>query len=91
MILMVRGFLALAKRRQGKEHGRSLPGGQVQASYARGHEGTGLGLPIAAALTKLHGGEFRIHSEPGKGTTVFFTLPPSRDERKFTYDQDKFS
>jgi len=67
------------------------PFGQVQASYARGHEGTGLGLPIAAALTKLHGGEFRIHSEPGKGTTVFFTLPPSRDERNFTYDQDKFS
>lgn len=54
------------------------PFGQVQASYARGHEGTGLGLPIAAALTKLHGGEFHIHSEPEKGTTVFFTLPPLR-------------
>ncbi|MDX5364903.1 MAG: HAMP domain-containing histidine kinase [Alphaproteobacteria bacterium] len=54
------------------------PFGQVQSSYARGHEGTGLGLPIAAALTKLHGGEFQIHSEPGRGTTVFFTLPPAR-------------
>lgn len=54
------------------------PFGQVQSSYARGHEGTGLGLPIAAALTKLHGGEFQIHSEPGRGTTVFFTLPPVR-------------
>src|SRR5690606_11838986 len=29
------------------------PFGQVQASYSRGHEGTGLGLPIAAALTRL--------------------------------------
>ena len=54
------------------------PFGQVQSSYARGHEGTGLGLPIAAALTKLHGGEFQIYSEPGKGTTVFFTLPPAK-------------
>ncbi|PKQ08063.1 MAG: sensor histidine kinase [Alphaproteobacteria bacterium HGW-Alphaproteobacteria-11] len=52
------------------------PFGQVQSSYARGHEGTGLGLPIAAALARLHGGEFHVHSEPGKGTTVFFTLPP---------------
>ncbi|MBX3445478.1 MAG: HAMP domain-containing histidine kinase [Parvibaculaceae bacterium] len=54
------------------------PFGQVQSSYSRGHEGTGLGLPIAAALTKLHGGEFHIHSEPGRGTTVFFTLPPAK-------------
>jgi len=54
------------------------PFGQVQASYSRGHEGTGLGLPIAAALTRLHGGEFQVHSEPGRGTTVFFTLPPAR-------------
>jgi len=54
------------------------PFGQVQSSYARGHEGTGLGLPIAAALARLHGGEFHVHSEPGKGTTVFFTLPPMR-------------
>lgn len=52
------------------------PFGQVQSSYARGHEGTGLGLPIAAALARLHGGEFHVHSELGKGTTVFFTLPP---------------
>ncbi|WP_421864419.1 sensor histidine kinase [Parvibaculum sp.] len=66
------------------------PFGQVQSSYARGHEGTGLGLPIAAALTKLHGGEFRIHSEPGKGTTVFFTLPPGRPDGQHMHDQDKF-
>lgn len=67
------------------------PFGQVQSSYARGHEGTGLGLPIAAALTKLHGGEFQIHSEPGKGTTVFFTLPPALPDEKHLHDQDRFS
>ncbi len=57
------------------------PFGQVQSSYARGHEGTGLGLPIAAALARLHGGEFHVHSESGKGTTVFFTLPPQTPDR----------
>ena len=51
------------------------PFGQVESAFARAHEGTGLGLPIAAALTKLHGGDFHISSEPGQGTTVVFTLP----------------
>lgn len=67
------------------------PFGQIQSSYARGHEGTGLGLPIASALTKLHGGEFQIYSEPGKGTTVFFTLPPARKSNQPPHDQDEFS
>ncbi|MBA4208878.1 MAG: sensor histidine kinase [Parvibaculum sp.] len=63
------------------------PFGQVQSSYSRGHEGTGLGLPIAAALTKLHGGEFHIHSEPGRGTTVFFTLPPVAADRAGSHNR----
>ncbi|MEQ8827736.1 MAG: ATP-binding protein, partial [Parvibaculum sp.] len=67
------------------------PFGQVQSSYARGHEGTGLGLPIAGALTKLHGGEFQIYSEPGKGTTVFFTLPPAKSGKSSPNHQDKQS
>ena len=67
------------------------PFGQVQSSYARGHEGTGLGLPIAAALTKLHGGEFQIYSEPGKGTTVFFTLPPAKTNTRSLNHQDEQS
>lgn len=67
------------------------PFGQVQSSYARGHEGTGLGLPIAGALTKLHGGEFQIYSEPGKGTTVFFTLPPAKSGKPSPNHQDKQS
>lgn len=52
------------------------PFGQVQSSYSRSHEGTGLGLPIAAALVRQHGGEFHVSSQPGVGTTVVVTLPP---------------
>ena len=40
--------------------------------------GTGLGLPLAKALTELHGGELQIESTPGVGTTVRLTLPRSR-------------
>ena len=54
------------------------PFGQVDASLARGHEGTGLGLPLARRLAELHGGSLHIDSEKGCGTTVAVTLPPSR-------------
>lgn len=51
------------------------PFGQVESAFSRSHEGTGLGLPIAAALTRQHGGEFHVSSELGVGTTVVITLP----------------
>jgi signal transduction histidine kinase len=51
------------------------PFGQVDAGFNKRHEGTGLGLPISAALTKLHGGSLTIDSEKGKGTRVTVFLP----------------
>jgi signal transduction histidine kinase len=39
--------------------------------------GSGLGLAIARNLVRAHGGEIRAESEPGRGTTVWFTLPAS--------------
>ncbi len=38
---------------------------QVENSHTRKYQGTGLGLPLVKALVELHGGEFRIESEPG--------------------------
>ena len=43
---------------------------QVENSHTRKYQGTGLGLPLVKALVELHGGEFRIESEPGVGTTA---------------------
>ncbi len=54
------------------------PFGQVESSFSRSHEGTGLGLPLAKAMVEIHGGRLTVVSEPGGGTTVGFNLPPSR-------------
>ena len=51
---------------------------QVEMSYSRRHSGSGLGLPYAKRLTELHGGELKIESQLGKGTTASVTLPASR-------------
>ena len=41
-------------------------------------QGTGLGLPLAKAMVEMHGGDFSIDSDLGKGTIVSFSLPSSR-------------
>jgi signal transduction histidine kinase len=51
---------------------------QVENSMSRRFDGTGLGLPLADSLTRLHGGSLKLTSELGKGTTVTISLPTNR-------------
>ena len=51
------------------------PFAQIQSSFSRDHEGTGLGLPLTKALVEQHRGTFVIVSEPKVGTRTAFLLP----------------
>jgi len=48
---------------------------QVDGTHARKYGGSGLGLGIVRRLVDLMGGDIDIHSKPGCGTRVSFSLP----------------
>jgi len=51
---------------------------QVDNSFTKRFEGTGLGLPLARQFVKLHGGSLSIESALGEGTKVLVRLPAER-------------
>ncbi len=48
---------------------------QVDSSLTRKHEGSGLGLALVKELAELHGGQIRVQSEVGQGSTFTVSLP----------------
>lgn len=48
---------------------------RVDRARSRDAGGTGLGLSIVKHIIQAHGGEVRLQSQPGRGTTFFYTLP----------------
>jgi signal transduction histidine kinase len=55
-----------------------LPFEQGAPSLTKTQEGAGLGLSIVRRLVDLHQGNFRLESEPGRGTHAIVVLPALR-------------
>ena len=54
------------------------PFGSITQEIGSPNRGSGLGLAISKRLIDLMGGEINVHSEPGKGSTFWFTVPVRR-------------
>ncbi len=90
------GDIRVAAEQDGKyveirvqDHGLGIPADQLERvfdRFYRGDEshhvpGLGLGLPIAKTLTESMGGEIRIESEPGVGSTVTLRFPAENNPK----------
>ena len=64
---------------------------QVDSSYGRQQQGTGLGLALTKRLIEMHGGRIRVESEgvEGKGSTFTFLIPVPKSEAQPTPLTDK--
>ncbi|MCK4973832.1 MAG: nitrate- and nitrite sensing domain-containing protein [Sulfurimonas sp.] len=64
---------------------------QADTSITRKYGGTGLGLTISSNFIELMGGKLDLDSEPGQGTTFFFTIELEEVETLNESSQNAFS
>ena len=48
---------------------------QIDKSFTRNYEGSGIGLSLVKSLVEMHGGKITVESKYGSGTTFYIKLP----------------
>ncbi|MBP1626317.1 MAG: domain S-box protein [Holophagaceae bacterium] len=65
-----------------EDQGPGLPKAILEGLFDPPHPDTGPGSGLAAvrSIAQIHGGDFRIESQPGKGSTYTFSLPTAPEQ-----------
>jgi CheY-like chemotaxis protein len=61
---------------------------KTSSTGTAGEQGTGLGLPLCMDIIKAHGGDIKVESVEGDGSTFFLEFPPMGDFIIIADDQD---
>lgn len=84
-VKLTASFVGKSARFEVIDRGRGIPAEHCQAIFERFHQveesdssekgGSGLGLAICKLIVEAHGGEIGVQSEPGEGSTFWFSIP----------------
>lgn len=64
---------------------------QVDKSFRRNHEGSGLGLSLVKSLLEMHDGNISVESQDGKGTKFIIKIPINTLDKCNTKENIKYN